>query len=184
MAELHHRARLTAAVTLVAALVAAGCTAPIRNDAAPRCNKTDTLVLLAQSVPSATLVPCIEAVPAGWWFGNMDIGTGDASFTLDSSEAGIDAVRVTLADRCRTAGATEVTSDEAETRQFERIESLVGEYRGTRSYVFTGGCVSYRFRLTGQVADLLQDASLALEFRTRQHVADELRRTSGGRLRL
>jgi hypothetical protein len=169
-----------------AVLAAAGCTAPIRDEAAPRCTKVDTLVLMAQSVPSAQRLPCIQVDPAGWTFGDMDIGTGESTFTLDSTDAGLDAVRVTLAARCSTAGATEVTSDERDTQQFERIESLV-DYRGTRTYVFPGGCVTYRFRFDyrgEELRRLVNEVSLALNFSTREHIADEVRRTSGGRLEL
>lgn len=166
------------------ALLAGACTAPIRNQAAPRCTKTDTLVLMAQSVPSAELLPCINAVPAGWAFGEMDIGTGDANFTLDSDEAGVEAVKVTLTARCDTVGSTEVASDEPPARQFERIESLVGQFRAVRAYVFEGGCVTYRFRFGDEGSALVNDVSLALAFTTRAHVADEVRRTSDGRLQL
>jgi hypothetical protein len=177
-------------VGLVGVLFGGACTAPIRNEAAPRCDKLDTLVLLAQSVPSAELLPCIGNVPAGWTFGEMDIGTGDSTFTLDNSDAGIAAVRVRLSARCSTAGATEVASDESDEilqrqpRQFERVELLVGHFRATRSYVFGGGCVTYRFSWSGEAGKLVNEASLALDFRTRKFVADEVRRTSGGRLEL
>ncbi|MDQ4133814.1 MAG: hypothetical protein M3179_11570 [Actinomycetota bacterium] len=169
---------------LAVSILAGGCMAPIRNEAAPRCNKTDTLVLMAQSVPSAELVPCLGPIPAGWTFGDMDIGSGDSAFSLDSTDAGISAVMVTLAPTCDRAGATEVASDEAGTQQFERIESLVGQYRGTRSYVFGGGCVTYRFRFPAQNTPLVNDVSLALTFRTRADIDEAVRRMSGGRLHL
>lgn len=185
MAERKRPGRRALLVLVVAGLLlGASCTAPIRNEAAPSCKKLDTLVLMAQSVPSAERLPCIDAIRAGWTFGDMDIGTGDSSFSLDSTDAGINAVRVTLTERCDTAGATEVSSDEEGTRQFERIESLVGQYRGSRYYVFPGGCVTYRFRFDGSAATFVNDVSVALDFTTRSDVADRLRRSSGGRLEL
>ena len=33
----------------------------------------ELFVLMAQSVPSATLIPCIEALPAGWAYGGSDV---------------------------------------------------------------------------------------------------------------
>ena len=40
----------------------------------------ELFVLMAQSVPSATLLPCIEALPAGWTYGGSDVGSGTSTF--------------------------------------------------------------------------------------------------------
>lgn len=177
---------MVAAVTT--GVLAGGCTDPYHNSAAPRCNKVDTLVLMAQSVPTAELVPCIDALPAGWNFGEMDIRSGRSTFTLDSDRAGLSAVRVTLARGCDIARGTEVPSDEVdddiEVRRVERIDSLMDRYRGTRSYLFPGGCVTYRFSFAQRGTALVNDVSLAVGFTTRARLAEEVERSSGGRLQL
>lgn len=173
-----------AALGMATAVVASGCTARYRNSAAPRCSKTDTLVLMAQSVPSAPLVPCIDAIPAGWTFGEMDIGNGRSEFSLDSDEAGVSAVQVTLAPTCDTSRASEVASDQPGTRRFERIESLVEGYTGTRAYRFDGGCVVYRLEFEGEGAKFINDVRTALGWTTRTALAADVFRRSGGRLRL
>jgi hypothetical protein len=64
------------------------------------------------------------------------------------------------------------------------VPLLVGRFRATHSYVFRGGCVTYGFSWSGKAGTLVNEASGALDFRTRDFVAEEVRRTSGGRLRL
>ena len=118
--------------TLVAAalLVGAGGCAQMEDGAAPTCvpKGADTLALIAQSVPTATKVPCISSYPAGWHFASMSIERGRSEFTLDSDRAGISAVKVSLERTCDVGGATEISSDEPGTRRFERILSVVDDF--------------------------------------------------------
>ena len=78
----------------------------------------------------------------------------DVSFSLDSDVGGEDAVQVALQppDDCATTGATEVPSDEVGMRRFERIDSLPPQLRSVRTYVFEGGCVTYRSPSTPSAA--------------------------------
>ena len=55
---------------------------------APSCGTGHSMILSAQAVPSAALLPCIAALPAGWSIGGTDIASGQASFSLDSDRAG------------------------------------------------------------------------------------------------
>ena len=75
----------------------------------PLCTNTDdgVFVLLAQSVPSATQLPCVSEFPVGWTFGGSDISSGLARFWLDSDRGGIHAVEVSLRRSCDTTGAVE-----------------------------------------------------------------------------
>ena len=52
---------------------------------APGCGTGHSMILSAQAVPSAALLPCIAALPAGWSVGGTDIASGRASFWLDCS---------------------------------------------------------------------------------------------------
>jgi hypothetical protein len=148
------------------------------------CRNTDGLVLAAQSVPSAGLLPCVDVRPAGWDFGPVDVRSGRTRFTLSSDRAGAQAVQVTFTRACDTAGSTEIASDEPGTRRFERIEVVTPGFAGVRYYTFEGGCVSYRFRFAEEGRVLVNEASLALTFVSRSTVAEELRRKSKGRDRL
>lgn len=164
------RTLVTLAALVLGASVTA-CAARYKPALAPGCHKTDSLVLMAQSVPSAQQVPCIASLPAGWTFEDLDIRRGTSSFSLDSDRAGHRAVEVRLFPSCRVAGATEIASDEVGTRRFERVESVVGEYRGTRYYVFDGGCVTYRFNFSRQGLAFVNEVSLAIGFISRQEIA-------------
>ena len=70
------------------------------------------MILSAQAVPSAALLPCIAALPSGWSIGGADIASGKASLWLDSDRAGPRAVTVTLTATCDTSGAQQIPSDQ------------------------------------------------------------------------
>ena len=55
---------------------------------APACGTGHSMILTAQAVPSAALLPCIAALPSGWTIGGADIASGKTSFWLDSDRAG------------------------------------------------------------------------------------------------
>ena len=55
---------------------------------APSCGTGPTLILSAQAVPSAAMLPCITALPPGWHAGSADIASGHAQFWLNSDLAG------------------------------------------------------------------------------------------------
>ena len=161
----------------------ASCAAPA-TDVTLTCRNIDALILEAQSVPAATRLPCVELLPAGWSYGPSDIRSGRSRFWLASDRAGARAVEVSLSERCDRRGATEIASDEPGTRRYERVEAVTPGFRGTRYYTFPGGCASYLFRFEDEGRVLVNEASLALTFVTRQFVADEVRRISKGRSRL
>ena len=65
----------------------------------------DVMILMAQSVPTAIDLPCITVLPGGWNDGNVSITHLRTRFSLDSDQAGQDAVVVTLEPSCSTDGA-------------------------------------------------------------------------------
>lgn len=171
----------------VAVLATAGMFTPAELDisAAPNCGTGDVVVLMAQAVPTATQVPCIDNVPAGWDPSGADVRRGRATFWLDSDQAGHHAVRVSLLppSECSTADASEQASDEIGIRRFERIERLAPGLRATRFYLFDGGCVTYRFAFTGDApADLMFVMDGALSFQPRTTLIERVRDRSGLRL--
>jgi hypothetical protein len=151
----------------------------------PTCGTDNLMILMAQSVPSATAVPCVATLPAGWRVGGIDVKRGRSTFWLDSDIAGDRAVEAILlpGGTCPVSDATEVPSDELGMRRYERIEQLPPRLRSTRSYVFPGGCVTYRFSFDSQATSaLLFDAESALAFQPRAALVDEVRDRNGLRL--
>jgi hypothetical protein len=138
------------------------------------------MILSAQAVPSAALLPCIAALPSGWTIGGTDIASGKTSLWLDSDRAGPRAVTVTLTAACDTTSARQVPSDQPGTRRFERPLSLVPQFSSLRFYTFPGGCVTYQFSFTPGASPVLGDAAgSALSFQPRPTLVDFVRRTEG-----
>jgi tRNA A-37 threonylcarbamoyl transferase component Bud32 len=147
---------------------------------APACGTGHSMILSAQAVPSAALLPCIAALPAGWSIGGADIASGTSSFWLDSDRAGERAATVTLTAACDTAGAQQIPSDQAGTRRFERPLSLVPQFSGERFYTFPGGCVTYEFRFAPGASPVLAGtASSAVDFVPRSRLVGYVRQTEG-----
>ena len=147
---------------------------------APACGTGHSVILSAQAVPSAALLPCIAALPSGWSIGGADIASGKASFWLDSDRAGPRAITVTLTAACDTTGAQQIPSDQPGARRFERPLSLVPQFSSLRFYTFPGGCVTYRFSFASGASPVLGDAvGSALSFQPRSTLVDFVRRTEG-----
>jgi tRNA A-37 threonylcarbamoyl transferase component Bud32 len=77
------------------------------------CGTSNSMILMAQSVPTATAVPCVATLPAGWQHGGLRVKRGRSTFWLGFAPAGTQAVQVTLLppSGCATGGAVEVPSD-------------------------------------------------------------------------
>ena len=121
----------------------------------PSCGTSPSMILSAQAVPSAAMLPCIKTLPSGWHVGGADIASGHARFWLDSDQAGAHAVTITLSAACDTSGAQQIPSDQPGTRRLEHPLSLRPQFSDLRFYLFPGGCVSYRFQFTPGASPLL-----------------------------
>jgi hypothetical protein len=179
------RVALTAgvlAITLVAAWVGVQTVAPAGNlgASAPSCGTGHSMILSAQAVPSAALLPCIAALPTGWSIGGSDIVRGKTSLRLDSDRAGPGAITVTLTAICDTSGAQQIRSDHAGTRRFEHPLSLQPRFAGLRFYTFPGGCVTYRFSFAPGASPILAGAvDSAFSFQPRSTLVDFIRHSEG-----
>lgn len=150
----------------------------------PFCPNTDdsVFVLLAQSVPSASELPCVAEFPAGWTFGGSDISSGLARFWLDSDRGGLHAVEVSLSRSCNTTDADEQrpAAGEAGARVLLRIDSLEPSFTGVRFLLFEGGCIGYTFRFaSGASPTLALEAIEALSLLPRATIVAEVRKDPG-----
>jgi hypothetical protein len=64
------------------------------------CGTGRTMQLMAQAVPTATKLPCIEQLPLGWGTEQASVVRGRASFTLRIGFEMVSPVTVTLAETC------------------------------------------------------------------------------------
>ena len=180
----------------VACLLLAGCGEPVTGgfltSREPACRYqgrqgTALLVLMAQAVPTASQLPCIELLPAGWTVSEIFVRNGRVRFSLDSDRVGMHAVEVVLERFCTLGRVTRVPSDHPGTRRYQEVISIEPgrRYRGAVYYVFPGGCVTYRldFRSDEQ-ARPLTEVSLALGFITRDEVRQTVSDYTHGRLQL
>jgi hypothetical protein len=148
-----------------------------------RCESHEPLLLMAQSVPTASLVPCIEILPVGWTLGDVVVGNGRSRFTMISDRGGVLVAELTAS--CDLAGAAQQSSERAEARRYLRIERNAAGVAMTRAYTFPGGCVTQRLIAPeASRQQLAGESSFALGFTTRDDLAAALRRDSDGRLDL
>jgi hypothetical protein len=182
----------------MAGLLLAGCARPVASEfiqiRQPFCESggqpgTPFLVLMAQAVPSASQLPCMESRAACRGGSEVFVRDGRARFALNSDRVGMHAVQVVLERTCQFEGdtATRVPSDEPGMRRFEQIGEVrpgVG-FTGTRFYIFKGGCVSYRFQFdTEERAGPIGEVTLALSFISRDALRTLIRETTDGRAQL
>jgi tRNA A-37 threonylcarbamoyl transferase component Bud32 len=144
----------------------------------PECTGNGALVLSAQAVPSAALIPCSASLPSGWSYGGGDIHNGMARFWLDSDRAGARAVTVTLTSSCDVSGGQRVATNEPGTVRYEKPISLTPRFTDVRTYVFPGGCATYLFAFAPQADSTLAiTADSALSFVPRVALVENLKRT-------
>ena len=179
--------RVSGAAAMLAVIVAVtyvgySLVTPVRNlgAQAPECGTGHAMILAAQAVPSAALLPCIKALPSGWTAPGTDaeIASGQASFWLDSGQAGVQAVTITLTATCDTSGAQQIPSDQPGMRRFERPLSLAPQFSDIRYYTFPGGCATYQFLFAPGASPVLAAAvDSALSFTPRSALVGYVRRT-------
>jgi tRNA A-37 threonylcarbamoyl transferase component Bud32 len=128
------------------------------------CDQLQPLWLMAQSVPSASLVPCLQVLPVGWSVAEVAVNNGRSLITLNHDRAGKAAMVVELTASCdRTAPGSSAT----------------------RAHVFPGGCVTVRISApaaSGQ--QLTSETSSAIGFVPRDALREALDERSDGRLQL
>jgi tRNA A-37 threonylcarbamoyl transferase component Bud32/membrane-associated phospholipid phosphatase len=145
------------------------------------CDQLEELWLQAQAVPSASRIPCVEEFPAGI-HGALRVRNGESVLQFD--RASVD-IKLNIAERPQiTAESGSVTIRLAATCP---ARTTTGQTVAVSEVVdvFPGGCVTYRPNADGGAsAALLDQATRAMSFRTRDELREALRRRSGGRLHL
>lgn len=112
---------------------------------APDCAEGGSALIVAQSVPSASLVPCLESLPEGWVVATVRIDQDGTRVALDSDRAGVGAAVLRLEAECDTAGAVSSPSELEGAERFDLIERVDPSFRASRFYRFPGGCVWWSF---------------------------------------
>jgi|tagenome__1003787_1003787.scaffolds.fasta_scaffold20045973_2 hypothetical protein len=184
-------------IPLVVAVSLSGCasdtTATLRQPTCPVEGDdpaSNAVVLMAQSVPTASWVPCLrpDILPGGWSYEALDVRNNVSRFWLTSDRDGERAIEVRLEKSCTTAGTTEIPTDRDGMRRYERVTETDPEYHGKRYYVFDGGCLTFVFKLTGKPGQTrgepLALATQAVSTVSRADLAAQVLEESDGRLHL
>jgi tRNA A-37 threonylcarbamoyl transferase component Bud32 len=179
---------------LLAVVVAASTDSVFNNDIADQtplgiedldCGRVEPLLLMAQSVPSATMLPCVPSGLPGWSVAMVAVNNGRSVVTLDHDRAGDGAAVVRLTATCDTSAAVETPSQVQGMQRYERVDQLSGGYEATWYDRFPGGCVTYRLRSTSDpTGQFAVEARVLLGFTSRQELAGTLEQRSDGRLHL
>jgi hypothetical protein len=149
------------------------------------CTELEPLWLEAQSVPTASRVPCLRALPAGWMVDEMVVNDRRSVLTLGHDRAGSSVAIVRLSASCDPAGADEATSAQPGARRYVRVERRVPVFSVTWLDMFSGGCITTRLTVPpDQAAQLSSEATALLGFKTREALQQALDEHSDGRLRL
>ncbi|HZD73214.1 MAG TPA: hypothetical protein VE776_04900, partial [Actinomycetota bacterium] len=149
------------------------------------CTQLEPLWLIAQSVPSASLVPCVRTRVAGWTVADVAVNNGRSVIVLDHDRAGKGTVVVRLAAGCDTTGTFETPSATPGVRRYQRIDQSPSVFGATWYDRFPGGCLTYRLHSTSDL-----EGSFAIElpgllgFTSRDTLRRTLSQRSGGRLHL
>lgn len=155
------------ALTGLALVMGACSTAGLRLGTPIDCETEERgrLILFAQAVPTASAVPCLEELPAGWLIESIETRSGEAVVVFENDTHDVDA----------TARLTEGCSITGEGQSTDNPEVVV--YRtasGALALVFAGGCFEV------DIPDVVTTAEASALLAAIGHVTrDELRTLTG-----
>lgn len=174
-----------AAAALVVAGSVSACTTTTTTatSPAPHCAAIERVALIAQSVSSASYVPCLATLSAGWRSSGLQVRNGRTTFTLSSDRSPGHGVGVAYGRSCRLGPAVPLTARTPGGRTYVDLTGIDPRYAGTMYDVFPGGCVTYRFDFPrGPHIALMDELESAVEFVPRQQLRLEVARRLGVRL--
>jgi hypothetical protein len=162
--------------TLASALVlTAPACAVTATGGMPRCEPSQRLGIVAQSVPGAAYLPCIAELPPGWSFESFDVDDDGTRLSLRSDRADRP-VDVELAASCDVRSATPVAPRDEGVRTYQLSASVSPRYAGRFYDVFADGCVTYEFDFArGPHITLIDELQRAVQLYPRRLLRQELR---------
>lgn len=171
---------LRSPAVLVALAMAALAACESADGAVPDCDSGRRLAVVAQSVPTASYVPCVAELAAGWEATGFEVRDGGTAFSLVPDRPGGRPVRVRLLARCDVSGAVPTRSSAEGIRSFTRLASITPRFEGARHDVFAGGCLSYEFDFDrGPHIALMEELEQAIDLLPRRELRLVVRRDLG-----
>lgn len=167
-------ARHLGLMCLLMCLVLVGCSVEATLSA-PHCSSAGSAIIVAQSVPTASKVPCLDPLPDGWSVSTVSVNQDRSVITFDSDRAGEAAATLRFEAECQVEGAVRSVSEHPDTLRFDDILRLPPGFRARRFYRFEGGCVSWEFDFAVEASSTeaigLGDS---LRLVPRQEISDDL----------
>ena len=169
---------LLAVLTLGVTATLTGCASS--SDTVPGCDDPLRLAIVAQSVPSASYLPCIRGLPPGWTTASFDPSQDGTSFLLNSDRSPGQPVTVRLATACGVGGASPSPARAPGVLTYTRLDSIRPRFAGRLYDVFPGGCVTYAFDFShGSQIALMEQFEQAIGLYPRQQLRLILKRELG-----
>lgn len=159
---------------------------------ASRCVREPSVTLVAQSVPSAQLVPCLTDEAAGWSVDTTKISNEGTDMTLSTSKVnGVSwtlAFAATCADVDAGAPSREIAPEGQPAVVSTRTVDLSGDegIERTQWFRFDGGCVTSTVVVPGRLDRqiILAEVDRLLALVTRRTISAEVRVDTDGKLSL
>jgi hypothetical protein len=172
------------AAVLILALTATACAdlpTEFRIGPPPACDITwrppapssrGRLLLIAQSVPDATMIPCLGPLPPGWAFRHATVRSDRAELVVETDTFDL-GVEITLVEACDLDAADPVATNEPD------LALYISDDGRTYSYPFDGGCVQIDYATAALAAS---DDGRALFEEVHLMPRDQLRALTGWEL--
>lgn len=85
---------------------------------------TTGLIIEMQAVPEAVLVPCIDALPAGWDYENVVAQSGRSRFWISSDRMGDNFLEVTLTPSCTPDESADFGISQPGVEEYRNVENV------------------------------------------------------------
>lgn len=109
------------------------------------------MLIAAQSVPTAQMLPCFTPLPLGWEVETVDITQDGTTIRFDSDRAGHHAAKLVFAETCDITGAAQQPGNQEDVERFALTEQVEPRLRARSFHVFDGGCVTWSFEFGNDV---------------------------------
>lgn len=113
----------------------------------PYCQGDTSALIAAQSVPTATVIPCFGPLPAGWEAESVRINQDGTVVHFDSDRAGVDAAVLHFAAACDTSEAVSVPSPDSQIQRLDQVTRLEPDFVASWYYLVDGACWWWDFDL-------------------------------------
>jgi len=146
---------------------------------------TSTLMLLAQAVPEASVVPCMRSTPPRWRLDDFYARDGIGHFAVTFGDEEDLRITVDLVHRCRLDHVIEAPSDQPGTKRYDHVVSDGPQYVLDRYYVDQHACTALHFSGQGpEAATFARGIVPAIGFIRRATLDKRLRESTDGRVHL